>query len=194
MTKQDLRDKLRERIDALEPRAIFERSAAICERLIAAPEYRKAEVVMIYMSLPREVDTSRIALQCWSDMKHVLAPKTFWDQKRMLPIEINSLTAGIGDGLIGIPEPTGGNPIPVADIDLVLVPGLAFDETGNRLGRGRGLYDRFLVHRDFHGISCGLGLEEQILSDVPVEEIDVRLDMLVSDVRVRRFEAKDRED
>lgn len=187
MTKKDLRDRLRERIDALEPRVIFERSAAICERLIATPEYRRAEIIMIYMSLPREVDTSRIALQCWSDMKRVLAPKTSWEQKRMLPIEIHSLTSGIGDGLIGIPEPMIGNPIPVADIDLVLVPGLAFDSSGNRLGRGRGLYDRFLAHRDFRGISCGLALEEQILSDVPVDEIDVRLEMLVTDVQVRRF-------
>ena len=105
----------------------------------------------------------------------------------MLPTEINSLTSDVCNGVIGVPEPVDGLPLPVADIDLVIVPGLAFDKSGNRLGRGRGLYDRFLAHRDFRGVACGLALEEQMVPEVPLEEIDVRVNMLVTDARVRRF-------
>jgi 5-formyltetrahydrofolate cyclo-ligase len=80
-----------------------------------------------------------------------------------------------------------GSQLPVADIDLVIVPGLAFDASGNRLGRGRGFYDRFLSHREFHGVICALALEEQFMDEVPAEELDVKMHMLVTDARVRRF-------
>src|SRR5262249_32198383 len=123
----------------------------------------------------------------WRDIKRVLAPRVSWEQRRMLPIEINSLTSDIHEGNMGIREPLEGMPIPVFEIDLVIVPGLGFDEKGNRLGRGRGFYDRFLSHRDFRGVSCGLGLEDQVVEDVPAFEFDVRVDMLVTDAKVRRF-------
>ncbi len=77
--------------------------------------------------------------------------------------------------------------MPVADIELVVVPGLAFDEHGNRLGRGRGFYDRFLTHPDFRGTSCGLALEDQVVDSIPVGPSDARVDMLVTDVKVHRF-------
>lgn len=187
MTTEELRDELHRRIERIPPQEIYDRSAAIRDRLCEQQDYGRAETVMIYLSTPKEVDTSRIALQCWSDLKRVLAPQTSWEQRRMLPIEINSLTSDVSLGVIGIREPTGGLPIPVGDIDLVLVPGLAFDEAGNRLGRGRGLYERFLFHRDFRGVACGLALEEQMVTEVPHDELGVRIDMLVTDKCVRRF-------
>jgi 5-formyltetrahydrofolate cyclo-ligase len=187
VTKEELRDELHRRIDRIPPHEMIERSVAIRDRLCEQVEYRRAEMVMIYLSMPKEVDTGGIALQCWSDLKRVLAPKMAWEQRRMLPIEINSLTSDVCPGEIGIREPTGGFPIPVGDIDLVIVPGLAFDESGNRLGRGRGLYERFLSHRDFHGTICGLAFEEQMVPEVPSEEVDVRVHLLVTDANVRRF-------
>jgi 5-formyltetrahydrofolate cyclo-ligase len=187
VTDEQLRAELRQRIDPMSPQERQARSAAIRDGLCEQVEYRRAEIVMVYLSMPREVDTTRIALQCWSDLKRVLAPKTSWEQRRMLPIEINSLTSDVAPGEIGQREPTGGFPIPVADIDLVLVPGLGFDEAGNRLGRGRGLYERFLAHRDFRGVVCGLGFEEQLVAEVPRGEHGVRVDLLVTDARVRRF-------
>jgi 5-formyltetrahydrofolate cyclo-ligase len=187
VTGNELRDELRRRIDRIPPQELHDRSAAIRDRLCQQAEYRRAEIVMIYLSMPKEVDTTRVALQCWSDLKRVLAPKTAWEQRRLLPIEINSLTSDVAPGVIGAREPTGGLPIPVGDIDLVIVPGLAFDETGNRLGRGRGLYERFLAHRDFRGVVCGLALEEQMVSEVPSDELGVRVDLVVTDARVRRF-------
>jgi 5-formyltetrahydrofolate cyclo-ligase len=105
----------------------------------------------------------------------------------MLPIEIKSLSSDVHAGMMGIREPIEGLPIPVADIDLVIVPGLAFDLAGNRLGRGRGFYDGFLSHRDFRGVSCALALEDQVVEKVPSDETDVRVHMLVTDARVRRF-------
>lgn len=187
MTKKRLRQDFRARLAAIPADQLAERSAAACRRLLDQPEYQRAEVVMIFLSGPNEIETSQIALQAWSDLKRVLVPKVAWDQRRILPLEIRSLTSDIGPGYMGIREPIDGMPIPVADIDLVVVPGLAFDMQGNRLGRGRGFYDRFLSHRDFRAVACGLALEEQLIDAVPHDETDVRVKMLVTDERVVRF-------
>jgi 5-formyltetrahydrofolate cyclo-ligase len=187
VTKKELRQQLRERLAAISPEDARRRSAAACQLLCDQQECRRIDVVMIFLSTPQEVDTAQIALHAWSAGKRVLAPRVSWEQRRMLPIEIQSLTTDVQPGLMGIREPVEGMPVPVSDIDLVVVPGLGFDEQGNRLGRGRGFYDRFLSHRDFRGIACALAFEEQVVPAVPVAEQDVRMHMLVTDVRVRHF-------
>lgn len=187
MRKKLLRQELREKLAAVPLGVLHERSLAACRLLFQQPEYRRASVVMIFLSVAHEVDTAPLALRAWEDSKRVLAPRVSWEQRRMLPIEIKSLTSDVQDGLMGIREPVEGMPIPVADIDLVVVPGLAFDAEGNRLGRGRGFYDRFLSHRDYRAVSCGLALEEQVVDSVPHDANDARVHLLVTDTQVRRF-------
>ncbi len=116
-----------------------------------------------------------------------MAPKVSWEQRRILPIEIRSLAEHLPESTLGIREPMQGAPFPVANIDLVVVPGLGFDPFGNRLGRGRGFYDHFLAQPDFHGTSCALALEEQFVDNIPAGPHDMQVDMLVTDKSVRRF-------
>jgi 5-formyltetrahydrofolate cyclo-ligase len=187
VTKKELRQQRRQYMGALSPEELHERSVAACRRLCEQPEYQRAEMIMIFLSTAHEVDTSQIALRAWADLKRVLAPRVAWEQRRLLPIEIKSLTSDVRPGMMGLREPVEGLPIPVSDIDLVIVPGLAFDGHGNRLGRGRGFYDRFLAHRDFRGVSCALALDDQVVERVPADERDIRVRMLVTDRRVRRF-------
>ncbi len=142
---------------------------------------------MVFLSLPLEVETAPIVLRAWQDHKRVLAPKVSWSQRRMLPVEIRSLSDDVVVSDLGIREPASGIPFPISLIDLVIVPGLGFDEFGNRLGRGRGFYDRFLAHPEFRGVSCALALEAQMTPAVPVGPLDRHVDMLVTDERVRRF-------
>ncbi len=187
MNKKTLRQQLRELLVAMAPAEAHARSAAAGRLLCAQREYRRADVIMIFLSTAQEVDTAPVALQAWNDAKRVLAPRVSWEQRRMLPIEIHSLTTDVQPGVMGMREPVEGLPVPVSDIDLVVVPGLGFDERGNRLGRGRGFYERFLAHRDFRGVACAMAFEDQVVESVPVAEADVRVDMLVTDARVRRF-------
>jgi len=142
---------------------------------------------MVFLSLPLEIETSSIVLRAWQDRKRVLAPKVSWSQRRMLPVEIRSLTDDLVVTNLGMREPVSGIPFPISLIDLVIVPGLGFDEFGNRLGRGRGFYDRFLAHPEFRGVSCALALEAQMTPAVPVGPLDRNVDMLVTDEKVRRF-------
>jgi len=187
--KKELRQRLRKILAEIPAEELSTRSLRACHRLFAEPEYLKAEVIMVFLSLSTEVDTTPIVLRAWQDRRRVLAPKVSWNQRRMLPLEIRSLTDDLMVSSMGIREPMTGIPFPVPHIDLVIVPGLSFDEYGNRLGRGRGFYDRFLAHPEFRGVACALALEAQVTASVPVGPLDRRVDMLITDEKVRRFKS-----
>lgn len=165
------------------------RGLAVVEQFLAQPEYERATTLMMFLSLPLEIDTAPIAIRAWEDGKRVLAPLVDWEQKRMIPIEIRSLTDDVRTDDHGVRVPIDGQPIPIAEIDLVVVPGIGFDPSGNRLGRGGGFYDRFLSHRNFHGHACALALDEQVIEAVPFDEKDVRVSLIVTDRRVIRARA-----
>lgn len=184
--KKELRKRLRDVLASIDQEELHNRSADACRRLVEQPEYQRAEVVMLFFSLTAEADTTPLFLKAWQDRKRVLAPKVSWEQRRMLPIEIRSV-ADVREARMGIREPVEGIPFPVRNIDLVVLPGLAFDNMGNRLGRGKGFYDRFLAHKDYDAVSCAIALEEQVVDSVPVGPHDMPMDMLVTDKNVRRF-------
>ena len=192
MPKKALRIELRERLGSIPAEELRQRSAAACTILCEQPEYVRAEVVMLFLAAASEVESTHLALRAWSDGKRLLAPRVSWDQRRMLPLEVTSLTSGLEEGTMGMREPIEGLPVPVSEIDLVVVPGLGFDAQGHRLGRGRGFYDRFLSHPDFRGVSCGLALESQLVKALPVGPHDVRVDMLVTDRTVRHYRPRKR--
>jgi 5-formyltetrahydrofolate cyclo-ligase len=186
-TKSALRKHLREVLAAMPEADRHTRSLAACSFITASPEFDAARVVMLYVSTATEADTAPLALRAWQAGKTVVVPKVSWDQRRMLPVEISSLTTGMTQTGPGIREPVAGNPMPVEFIDLVIVPGLGFTRTGYRIGRGRGFYDRFLAQPAFVGLSCGLAFEEQLIEDLPVLDHDVPLSMLATDKGLLRF-------
>lgn len=185
--KSAIRNALRTRLAALTGQEQHQKSISACSFLLSSPEFIQARVVMIYLTMTHEVDTAAIALRCWQQGKTVVAPKVSWDQRRMLPTEITSLTTGLTTTGPGVLEPIAGTPMPTNMIDLVIVPGLGFTAQGYRIGRGMGFYDRFLAQPDFMGVSCGLAFEEQIIDELPVLDHDMPLSMLVTDRGVRRF-------
>jgi 5-formyltetrahydrofolate cyclo-ligase len=185
--KKELRTKLRDVLTAISAEQIQARSREAARRLFEQGEYRRANTMMIYLSLPHEADTTPIVLQAWQDAKRVVAPQVVWQSRQMVPVEIKSLD-DVASNQLGLREPVRGQPIPLELIDLVIVPGLGFDPFGNRLGRGRGFYDRFLGRPEFSGIACGFALEEQFVPDIPAGHLDRRVHMLVTDAAARRFD------
>jgi len=186
-SKQAVRKQLRDILAAMPEDQRHAKSVAACSFIASTPEFDAARVVMLYLSTPTEVDTSPLALKCWQAGKTVVVPKVSWDQRRMLPVEISSLTHQMTTGGPGVREPVDGQPIPVGFIDLVVVPGLGFTDKGFRIGRGMGFYDRFLAQGEFIGVSCGLAFDEQVLPSIPVLDHDIPLSMLVTDRGIRRF-------
>jgi 5-formyltetrahydrofolate cyclo-ligase len=185
--KSALRRHLRQVLADMNDQTRQDKSQAACQFLVKTDEFRSARVIMLYLSMPTELDTSPLALAAWQTEKTVVVPKVSWDQRRMLPVEITSLQSGITVSAPGVREPTSGQPMPVNMIDLVIVPGLCIAVSGHRIGRGMGFYDRFLSQSDFIGLSCGLSFEEQIVTSLPTLDHDVALGMLVTDQGIRRF-------
>ncbi|MEE8386549.1 MAG: 5-formyltetrahydrofolate cyclo-ligase [Dehalococcoidia bacterium] len=185
--KKELRSRLRTMLASIPPETLQERSSTVADRLFGEPEYQRAEVMMVYLSHQHEADTTPIVLQAWQDRKKVVAPQVSWESRQMIPLEIRSLD-DVSSNQLGIREPVQGMPIPIELIDLVIVPGLAFDPYGNRLGRGRGFYDQFLARPQFRGTTCGVALEAQVVDSIPAGPHDVKVNMLVTDQRVRRFD------
>lgn len=188
--KSAQRRALRAMLGSMSPATRHARSLVATSLLAATQEFELARVVMLFLSTSHEIDTTTLALRCWQAGKTVAVPKLSWDQRRMMPVEINGLSddqlTTVGPG---IREPRQGNPIPVDMIDLVIVPALGFSPDGHRLGRGMGFYDRFLGQSGFIGRSCGFAFEDQVLPDLATQEHDVPVMMLVTDRQVRRFRA-----
>jgi 5-formyltetrahydrofolate cyclo-ligase len=187
-SKAVVRRELKDVLAAMSEADRHHKSIAACHLLADTPEFDAARVVMLYLSTPHEIDTAPLALRCWQEGKTVVVPKVSWDQRRMLPVEINSLQTGMTTHAVHkIREPIAGKPIPLDLIDLVIVPGIGFTATGYRIGRGMGFYDRFLAQSEFVGMSCGLAFAEQVIDDVPVLDHDMPLSMLVTDREITRF-------
>jgi 5-formyltetrahydrofolate cyclo-ligase len=186
-SKSTVRKHLREVLARMTEAERHAKSVAACALITSSAEFDAARVVMLYLSSATEVDTAPLALRAWQAGKTIVVPKVSWDQRRMLPIEINSLTTGLTSTGPGIREPIAGKPVPTEFIDLVIVPGLGFTNKGFRIGRGMGFYDRFLAQTDFLGVSCGLAFAEQVIDDLPVLDHDVPLSMLATDQGLRRF-------
>ena len=185
-SKSTIRKQLRERINAMSEADRHAKSLAACALVAATPEFAAARCIMLYLSTPTEVDTAPLALRAWQASKTIVVPKVSCDQRRMLPVEITSLKDGVTT-TGPVREPIAGTPMPVEFIDLVIVPGVGFTATGQRIGRGMGFYDRFLAQQEFIGVSCGLAFEEQIVPELPTLDHDMALSMLASDRGVRRF-------
>ena len=178
---------MRERLARLAPQIAAGKSRRACHALVAAPEFEQAAAVMLYLPIHQELNVEPIAEAAWRAGKTVLAPRADWHARELLPLRIDSLTDGLCRSPYGIREPVADAPHPAEAIDLIVVPALAYDRAGNRLGRGGGFYDRFLARDDVHATTCGLAFAEQVVEEVPVHDTDRPVDMLATDAGLLRF-------
>lgn len=189
MDKMQLRRRLQKCLLAISSEQRAEKSKKACRHLVSTPEFQSASAVMMYLSLPHEVDTSEAILYAWQLGKIVAVPKISWQQRHMIPVQINSLETGFSTGASGLRNPVMGVPTPIQDIDLVVAPALGFDGNGNRLGRGGSYYDRFFANKDLKASKCGFAFAEQRIDSMPVTPTDVPVDFLVTDEEIIYFTA-----
>jgi 5-formyltetrahydrofolate cyclo-ligase len=179
--KKQLRHQLSGQLSRLTPEQIAEKSRLACKNVIESEHFQKASVVMLFLSLPHEVDTSHIILHAWQQNKTVAVPKVSWQQRHMIPVELNSLETEDLSHDRGLRHPVTTNPVAIEEIDLVLTPGLAYDNKGNRLGRGGGFYDKFFNSEMLTADKCGLVFASQIIDSIPTADHDMPVDLFVTD-------------
>jgi len=160
------------------------KSAAIWERLSVLSDFTGATRLLIYISKETEVDTHGLIRQLLAMGRQVCVPCFEPAKQQYVASELRDFDADLVAGKFGIlePKPEAIRPAAPDQIDAVLAPGLAFDETGNRLGRGKGFFDRLL--HEVRGVRIALAFDFQIRAEVPAEAHDARMDFVVTETRV----------
>lgn len=185
--KEQFRSKLQKSLLAMPSEQRSEKSHRACQNLISTSQFQNASSVMMYLSLPHEVDTSEAILHAWQLGKAVAVPKISWEQRHMIAVQINSLETDFSTSASGLRNPVRGVPIPFEEIGLVVTPALGFDRKGHRLGRGGSYYDRFFTDEKFKASKCGFAFKEQVFDSIPVASEDVPVDFLVTDEEIMYF-------
>ena len=181
--KKELRQKLLKRLLSLTDEEIKRRSNNVTEKLSSLPIYKEAKIIMVYYPLPGEVDILE-EIRKELGNKRFCFPKTDLKEKRMRIFEVKDLDNDFLLGAYGIrePNPQKTRETDTREIDLVIVPGLAFDHQKNRLGRGAGFYDRFLSDISGSTKKIGIAFDFQVLENLPVNlSFDQKVDTLVSE-------------
>jgi 5-formyltetrahydrofolate cyclo-ligase len=180
--KAELRRQMTARLRALSAEARAAASARLCERLCARPEWQRADTILFFASQEPEPDIWPLLKAAHAAGKRVALPRYRPEADVYTAALVRDLERELARGRFGILEPVATcDGIALAELDLVLVPGVAFDLRGYRLGRGKGYYDRLLV--EVRGIKCGVAFDEQIVEAVPAGELDIRLDFVLTPTR-----------
>ena len=175
MNKQALRAMIREKKRAMSPEEIESRSAKLAALFLQSDAYRNAKTIYGYLPYNQEVRTVPMLEQAIRDGKRVAVPKCYGDEMKFIFMEDLSL---VEKGYANIPEPIADGPIADDPTALVLMPGLAFDPQGHRIGYGGGFYDKFLALESNHP-TLALCYDFQMLPRLDTEEFDIPVDTVL---------------
>ena len=179
MEKSELRKKYKKSLDTLNRCTYEQNSYVISKRLKELKEFKEANTIAITISRFPEVDTWQIIRHLWDIGKQVVVPKCVPQTKEMVFKQITSFTQ-LESVYFGLYEPIDvTSEIKKTDLDLIIVPGLAFTKQGYRLGFGGGYYDRFLLK--YEGIKISLAFSEQIKENLPIEDHDIPVDIIITE-------------
>lgn len=163
---------------------VCNKSRIIRERLLMLPKYGKYQTFMCYVSYKNEVDTKELIRYLLQDGKQVFLPRITSDKKDIEAIEIKDFDKDLKKGTFGIMEPFCSSRECAGDIDMIIIPGVAYDINKNRLGYGGGYYDRFLSGLKSSSLKLGLSYDELVYESLPVEEHDIKVDIIITEKRI----------
>lgn len=173
--KKLLRKTIRDRKRAMTEEEIVRRSQALCRLFLESAAYREAKTIYGYLPYNQEVRTVPILEQALRDGKQVAVPKVYGEEMKFICLP--DLTQ-VEKGFSGIPEPIADGPVANDPTALVLMPGLAFDAQGNRMGYGGGFYDKFLAREPEHP-TLALCYEFQMLPHLETQAHDIPVDTVL---------------
>lgn len=175
MDKKELRRQIRERKRAMTVQEIESKSQALAELFFASEQYRQAKTLYGYLPYNQEVRTVPMLQKALEDGKRVAVPKVYGEEMRFIYMEDLSQ---VSLGYAGIPEPIADGPVAEDPEALVLMPGMAFDPQGHRIGYGGGFYDKFLASEPNHP-TVALCYDFQVMDRLETEEFDIPVDLVL---------------
>ncbi|MCL6612701.1 MAG: 5-formyltetrahydrofolate cyclo-ligase [Peptococcaceae bacterium] len=186
MNRSEIRQGVLKARMALSPDLVKEKSRIIVDRILSSPFYLKAQSLMVYVDFRNEVQTGSLIARALEEGKKVCVPITDVKGKKLTPSRLLAYPDELAPGAWGILEPGPGfvRPVDPGDMDLVVVPGVAFDPGGNRLGYGGGFYDRFLPRTRPGTVFVAPAFEVQVVEDVFPGPHDVPVHIVVTETRI----------
>jgi len=171
LTKKQIRSKILNKLKTQKEEIRERKSRQILDKLFKESEFIKAKIVMFYVAFSGEVNTEEMIKEALNLGKIVTVPVCKKNRVTLRPCILND-NIKLKKGPYGVCEPSTKSFLRLGDLDLVIVPGLAFDKKGNRLGRGKGCYDHFLKRITKDTPSIGLAFDWQILPSLPTKKHD----------------------
>lgn len=183
--KSSLRLQLRDQAQAMSASDRSIASELSCARMLDTPWFKSSNVIMLYAPTDHELDVTLLARECERTGRRVCVAQTNWEEKTLSPAIVEHWNGPWDVGRYGIRQPpASAMTLSCCAIDLIIVPGLAFDRNRMRLGRGAGLYDRFLAQAEMRAAKIGIGFDWQLLAEIPTFDHDQRLDGVVVESEV----------
>jgi 5-formyltetrahydrofolate cyclo-ligase len=180
--KLALRHQVRQKLESLNKATQAAASAQACALLRQQKRWNEARAILFYAPLTNELDISSLLTEALAAGKTVALPRFIAEKKLYAACEIHDPARDLEAGHFGVQEPVAHcTPMAIYRLDFILVPGVAFDLHGRRLGRGKGFYDLLLTA--VRGTTCGVAFDEQIVREVPVEPHDIRLNCILTPTR-----------
>jgi 5-formyltetrahydrofolate cyclo-ligase len=177
MNKDDIRSRVKARKSLLSASEKAAAALAVFNRLEQSAAFALADKILLYHSLPDELSTIEF-LDKWAGRKSFYLPRVCGVNLEILPYD----RAHMAHGAFNIEEPQGDDVADISQIELIVVPAIAYDRRGNRVGRGKGYYDRLLAETS--ATKVGVGYDFQLLDEeIPAEPHDVAVDMVITDRR-----------
>ncbi len=182
--KASLRKRLKKKLANIKATSSLAKSRKITAALLALPAYQQARKILCYAALPREVQTGAFIRKALRAGKKVYVPRITPQGRQMRVCRILNLQKDLRPGVFGIPEPVARrrSASQRMQMDLIVVPGLGFDFSGGRLGRGKGYFDRFLAGQP-KAYKVGVAFSEQRVKKIPLSKQDVKMDAVITDTR-----------
>lgn len=183
--KKELRKYMTEQRSSFSKYKIEQKSKLIIDRIKKLEVFTKSKTILSYINTQNEVITAGFISECITLGKAVYLPAVLKENNQMEFYRIFSLDTDICPGCYGIFEPMkiSNNRVQKNEIDIIIVPGVAFDLNKNRLGYGKGYYDRFLQKLAPKVVKIGLGFDFQIIENIPVESFDIRMDIIITETK-----------
>ena len=184
--KIQIRDDITKMISALSEGKIAEKTKAIEDRLFEFANFLESKVALLYMNSDYEVRTDNIIKRSYNYNKIVVLPAFDPQQFKMKLMKVDAFDQDLKPGPRGVLEPDADRCkiVPMDKVDIAIIPGLAFDEKGGRIGTGKGYYDRLIPRLAITTRKVALTFEEQIVQQVPMESHDKYVDIIITDKRI----------
>lgn len=184
--KGEIRNETANRLCAFSRTELEQKTRAVEDRFFGFANFMEARIALMYINYSNEVDTREILKKCFEYNKIIVLPVFDPKTNKAKMLKVDKLDTDLRLGSRGIlePDPQRCKIVPITSLDIAIIPGIAFDEKGGRIGPGDGYYDRMIPKLPITTRKVALALECQIFSQIPMEPHDKYVDIIITDKRV----------